>query len=172
MELGKRLRTQRHALRLSGPKVAAQVGVSSVHISDMENDKRRPSLDLLVRLARVYGVTTDYLLGVEAGPAMPRDPYAEELAAILGELGEADKAALVEMGQALRRLARTRQGSALEQVFSQLMGEVEAAVGVDAAEALYSAVRAATAQGEMAPLREWLTRFGEARADEQPDPGE
>ncbi len=90
MELGKRLRTQRHALRLSGPKVAAQVGVSSVHISDMENDKRRPSLDLLVRLARVYGVTTDYLLGVEETAEPPRDPYAEELTAILGELGEAE----------------------------------------------------------------------------------
>lgn len=179
MDLGERLQAQRKALRLSGGQVAAHLGVSSVHISDMENNKRRPSLDLLVRLARFYGVSTDYLLGVDEAsdtlPAVPpRDAYADKLSALVGRLGEAEKAALLEIGETFQRFAAERQEQHINQFFNQMMGDVEREVGAVAAEQFYSAIRVATARSNFGPLLAWMERYVAVRTGEEglPHPGE
>ena len=45
--------------------VACRVGVSKSIISAYENGSRRPSYEMLIKLARLFNVTTDYLLGLE-----------------------------------------------------------------------------------------------------------
>lgn len=47
-------------------EAAFSLGVSVQSISNWENEVRKPSLDQLVNIAELYGVTTDYLLGREA----------------------------------------------------------------------------------------------------------
>lgn len=59
-----RLRRIRHSLALQQEQVAKQIGVSHSTISTYENNTRQPSLEILVRLARLYRVSTDYMLGL------------------------------------------------------------------------------------------------------------
>lgn len=48
---------------LTQAEVAGALGVSSVVYSRYETGARQPSIDILVRLADIFGVTVDYLLG-------------------------------------------------------------------------------------------------------------
>ena len=48
---------------LTQSEVASALGVSSVVYSRYENGKRQPSIDTLVQMADIFGVTVDYLLG-------------------------------------------------------------------------------------------------------------
>ena len=43
--------------------VAAALGVSSVVYSRYETGKRQPSIDMLIQMADIFGVTVDFLLG-------------------------------------------------------------------------------------------------------------
>jgi transcriptional regulator with XRE-family HTH domain len=174
MELGDRLRARRKALKLSGGKVAAALGISAVHVFDIENKKRGPSLDLLCRFARHYGVTTDYLLGLDetVPEVMPQDAYVEALTEILDDLSEVEKATLVEIGRAFQRVGAERQEEAVNQVFLRMMEDVEQGSGEDAAKELYSAMRLATAGGDVAVLRRWFGRYMGTPAKRLPDPGE
>ena len=61
--LGKRIRALRKANRLSQVSLAAKLGVSKQSISNWENGNILPSIDMLIRIADVFSVSTDYLLG-------------------------------------------------------------------------------------------------------------
>ena len=62
--LGNRLKTLRVKNQLSRKQVAELVGISVSMIGFFENDERLPSLPILVKLASLYKVSIDYLLGV------------------------------------------------------------------------------------------------------------
>ena len=78
MDIGYRLRELREERHLSGRAAATYLGISSAHVSDMENGKAGPSLDLLVRLAKYYRTTADYILGLTDDPT-PRTYPGEAL---------------------------------------------------------------------------------------------
>ena len=61
--LSVRLRQLRLDKRLRQDQVARLVGVSKGAISAYETDIRQPSYDVLIRLANLYRVSADYLLG-------------------------------------------------------------------------------------------------------------
>ena len=48
---------------LTQSEVASALGVSSVVYSRYENGKRQPSIDTLIQMADIFGVTVDCLLG-------------------------------------------------------------------------------------------------------------
>lgn len=48
---------------LTQAQVAAALGVSSVVYSRYETGTRQPSVDIIIQLAEIFGVTVDYLLG-------------------------------------------------------------------------------------------------------------
>ena len=48
---------------LTQSDVAAALGVSSVVSSRYETGKRQPSIDMLIQMADIFGVTVDFLLG-------------------------------------------------------------------------------------------------------------
>ncbi len=48
---------------LTQADVAATLGVSSVVYSRYETGKRQPSIDVLIQMADIFGVTVDFLLG-------------------------------------------------------------------------------------------------------------
>ena len=64
--LGNRLRQLRQNNRLRQDQVASLVGVNKNTMCSYENDVRQPSYEILVRLATIYRVSTDYLLGCES----------------------------------------------------------------------------------------------------------
>lgn len=64
-DLNKRLTISRKNRGLSRKQVAMQAGVSESLIGLYETAARQPSLSVLVKLASLYHVTTDYLLGCE-----------------------------------------------------------------------------------------------------------
>lgn len=49
--------------KLTIAEAADQLGVSSAALSTWESGKKSPTLDNLIGMAELYGVTTDYLLG-------------------------------------------------------------------------------------------------------------
>lgn len=65
-----RLRHLRHRRGHTLTELAERTGVSLSTLSRLESGQRRPTLDLLLPLARIYEVTLDDLVGVPA----PEDP--------------------------------------------------------------------------------------------------
>ena len=47
-------------------ELAEKIGVSESAISQYENGKRQPGYDTLIELTKIFDVTADYLLGIEA----------------------------------------------------------------------------------------------------------
>src|SRR5215217_6963857 len=64
--LGPRLRTLRKEREATLTEIADETGISVSTLSRLESGERRPTLELLLPLARVYGVTLDEL--VDAPP--------------------------------------------------------------------------------------------------------
>jgi len=54
----------RNERNLSQEQLAQKIGVSRSTVATYESGSRLPSFDSLIALARVFGVTTDYMLGV------------------------------------------------------------------------------------------------------------
>ncbi len=61
--IGTKLKALRMENHLRQEQVAKLVGVDRSTVSLWESDQRQPPYGTLVRLANLYGVTTDYLLG-------------------------------------------------------------------------------------------------------------
>ncbi|RKJ41156.1 XRE family transcriptional regulator [Acutalibacter sp. 1XD8-33] len=58
-----RLKPLRQSMNLAQEQLACLLGVDRSTISSYESNMRQPSLDTLWRIADVFGVSTDYLLG-------------------------------------------------------------------------------------------------------------
>lgn len=60
---------------------AKALGVSPMRLSNYESGKREPDLSLLKRIVEVYGVSADWLLGIDDSSATPRVTAANGSAA-------------------------------------------------------------------------------------------
>lgn len=60
------LRDLRKSNNLTQQEFGARVGLSKAVVSKYETGIGYPSFDVLIRIAKYYGVSTDYLLGVES----------------------------------------------------------------------------------------------------------
>lgn len=65
MIIGKRLKELRLENKMSQHKLGELLGVSKVSISGYETGSRTPSVEVLCEIARLFGVSTDFLLGME-----------------------------------------------------------------------------------------------------------
>ncbi len=81
-----RLKELRQSKKLRQEQVAKLVGVNKSAISSYENNLRQPSFDILVRLANLYRVSTDYLLGQTNIRSIDLTGLTEEEAVIICEL--------------------------------------------------------------------------------------
>ena len=70
--IGERIRTARELKGLTQKDLGNILGVSDGAVANYENSKREPNLETVLRLADLFGVTTDWLLGRE-GPAEARE---------------------------------------------------------------------------------------------------
>ena len=67
VDFSTRLKTLRQLAGLTQQQLGAQIGVTKSVISYYELSDRTPSPEVLVKLAGVFHVSTDYLLGLERG---------------------------------------------------------------------------------------------------------
>lgn len=61
--LGERLRMLRQEADLTQKELAAKISLTPKMISFYENDQRIPPADVLIKLADIFNITIDYLLG-------------------------------------------------------------------------------------------------------------
>ena len=76
--IGKRISALRKARGMKQEELAERLDVSGQAVSKWENDQTCPDISLLPRLARVFGVTTDYLLTGEQEQEPPVRMVPEE----------------------------------------------------------------------------------------------
>jgi len=71
-----RLKNLRQSRELNQVQLAEKLGVKKQSISNWENDNIMPSIDMLIRIADFFHVSTDYLLGRsdEGGPDAAKKP--------------------------------------------------------------------------------------------------
>ncbi len=72
-DFGYRLRELRTGKNLTQSQVASRLNLSKATISGYENNIKTPSLEALTKLAVFYGVSADYILGLENRPMLPAD---------------------------------------------------------------------------------------------------
>ena len=70
IEFGKKLKHLREVRHLTQTQVAELLGCTPSMISAYESDIRRPSYENLVKLSKMYHVSTDYLLGCDNKSAL------------------------------------------------------------------------------------------------------
>jgi transcriptional regulator with XRE-family HTH domain len=58
-----RIRSIRRQRNISGTKVAEMLGISAQYYYEIERGKKNLSAEMAARLAEIFEVTTDYLLG-------------------------------------------------------------------------------------------------------------
>lgn len=78
VDFGMKLKTLRLQNRFTQADVAQKLGVTKSVISAYETGLRLPSYDILIQIAKLFKVTTDYLLGVEVKQEMDLSGLTEE----------------------------------------------------------------------------------------------
>ena len=64
MNMGDKLKSLRLEKKLTQKQIAERIGLAISAVSSYESGTRYPSYDVLVKLARIFHVSTDYLLGM------------------------------------------------------------------------------------------------------------
>lgn len=74
IEIGKRIKQRRKELKKSQESLGESVGISSNHVSSIENGKQSPSLETFILICDSLEVSPDYLLlGTMHGYNLPQD---------------------------------------------------------------------------------------------------
>lgn len=64
VNMGDKLRSLRIEKNLTQKQVADRIGLAISAVSSYESGSRYPTYDTLIKLARMFHVSTDYLLGI------------------------------------------------------------------------------------------------------------
>ena len=70
VDFGNRLRALRIGKGWTQEQLSTRLGVTKSVISAYETSLRYPSYDILIRIAALFGVSSDYLLGIEAAQTL------------------------------------------------------------------------------------------------------
>lgn len=81
-----RIREVRKAKKLSQTELAEMLHVHQTAVSQWENGKTEPDMDNLCRIADIFGVTVDYLLGVDTQSQTIDEQLSEIDFALSGEI--------------------------------------------------------------------------------------
>lgn len=75
MKTGEKIRYLRLKNNLTSKELSKALNISESSISLYENGKRKPTIELIIKVADYFNVTTDFLLGVSGNPLS--DPEKE-----------------------------------------------------------------------------------------------
>lgn len=93
---GEKIREQRQSLGLTQEKVSEKLGLSISFYSRIEQGTREMSLDTLVKIARFFGLSLDYLL-LDALQDEDSDKLHTEIDGIFRDKSEAQKELLLNL---------------------------------------------------------------------------
>lgn len=99
-----RIKKLRKSFSLSQKEAAEKLGVSQAQLSHYENGIRECSLDFVVALSKLYGVSCDYLLGASSDKLSSKNIHTQALA-LDAVLCAADKMQDKASGEALTMAA-------------------------------------------------------------------
>ena len=60
------IRKLRKEFNISQVELASKLGVTKQCVSNWENDNILPSIEMLIKIAKYFNVSTDYLLGISS----------------------------------------------------------------------------------------------------------
>jgi len=86
--LGKRIYTLRTACGWSQVQLAEKLNISKQTVSNWENENIMPSVEMLVRLAKLFHTSTDYLLGLSDAQTINVDGLPVQFVAHLTQIIE------------------------------------------------------------------------------------
>ena len=86
MNFGNRLKTLRIKKKLTQQQLADLLGLTKSVISAYENGLRYPAYDVLIKIASIFKVSTDFLLGVEIKREIDTSGLTDEQVEALIEL--------------------------------------------------------------------------------------
>lgn len=86
LNFGNKLKELRNQNKMTQQQLAAQIGVSKSVISYYELQERIPSPEILLKLASVFHVSTDYLLGISNDKVLDVSGLDEEDMAVLSSM--------------------------------------------------------------------------------------
>ena len=75
--LGEQIKKLRTNKRLSQIELADKLCVTKQSVSNWENENIMPSIEMLIRIAEIFGVTTDFLLGLSEEHTLNTDGLTE-----------------------------------------------------------------------------------------------
>lgn len=64
--LNESIRNLRKSYNISQVELAAKLGVTKQCVSNWENDNILPSIEMLIKISKLFNVSTDFLLGIES----------------------------------------------------------------------------------------------------------
>ncbi|WP_251548844.1 helix-turn-helix domain-containing protein [Pumilibacter intestinalis] len=65
IDIGNKIKDLRNELQLSQKQIAEMLNIAQNTFSQIETNTRQPSLELLIKIAKLFQVSTDYILGLE-----------------------------------------------------------------------------------------------------------
>jgi len=80
-DIGARVRRARLARGWTLEQAAEKIPCSVSHLNDIEHERRRPSADMLAGMAKAFGVSADYLLGLTEERSQTLENYEDLTAA-------------------------------------------------------------------------------------------
>lgn len=86
VDCSEKLHLLREAAHLTQLQVANRVGVSKAMISAYETASKAPSIEVLIRLSRLFGVSVDYLVCVDAPKMIDVSGLDDESVALVASL--------------------------------------------------------------------------------------
>jgi len=76
--LGENIRNLRTSLKITQVELANKLGVTKQCVSNWENDNILPSVDMLIKIAQAFNVSTDYLLGISTTNVINADGLTKD----------------------------------------------------------------------------------------------
>ncbi len=89
MTFGMKLKNLRKSQNLTQQQLATMLGVAKSVVSYYESGDRFPSYDVLIGIARIFHVTTDYLLDIERSRLLNVSDLTENDIAVLQTVADA-----------------------------------------------------------------------------------
>ncbi len=81
--LNKKIRELRISANMSQVQLAKRLGVTKQSVSNWENDNIQPSIEMLIKVAKVFAVSTDFLLGLSSDNTIDVSGLSEDVIAHL-----------------------------------------------------------------------------------------
>lgn len=101
--IGKRMRDKRNELNWFLSQLSVRTGISVAHLSSMERGKSNFSIEYLVKISEVLGISINYLL---YGDIEPDKEIPKEIHEIINDCNQHEISIIIENAKSLKTILR------------------------------------------------------------------